>query len=34
MSLKATPSCGQRMPIGSSLSEQEITCLEAWVGSL
>jgi hypothetical protein len=32
--LRADPPCGSRMPLGSTLSDQEITCLESWMRSL
>jgi len=29
----ATPPCGARMPIGSMLSDSEITCMQQWVAN-
>jgi hypothetical protein len=32
--VRGTSSCGGRMPIGGTLSEEEITCIEDWIGTL
>ncbi len=32
--LQPTPTCGSRMPLGGALSDEELACVEEWVGSL